>query len=177
MAKKFLFDRIAFIGIGLIGSSLARACKKHGLARSLVGCARSEATRSKALELGLVERMYEDPADERRLTFAPWGTDESWDQLEVSGQAWYTIGGRLALACYYDAACLAELKVHIDTATTEYGDTDVLAMAQAAWDLSEADVQTDPVRPFTPDYVWSYRDYYEPIIEDYDEYVRAQVGL
>ncbi|GDX81850.1 hypothetical protein LBMAG42_36610 [Deltaproteobacteria bacterium] len=121
--------------------------------------------------------MYEDPADERRLTFAPWGTDESWDQLEVSGQAWYTIGGRLALACYYDAACLAELKVHIDTATTEYGDTDVLAMAQAAWDLSEADVQTDPVRPFTPDYVWSYRDYYEPIIEDYDEYVRAQVGL
>ena len=56
MAKKFLFDRIAFIGIGLIGSSLARACKKHGLARSLVGCARSEATRSKALELGLVER-------------------------------------------------------------------------------------------------------------------------
>ncbi len=79
MAKKFLFDRIAFIGIGLIGSSLARACKKHGLARSLVGCARSEATRSKALELGLVERMVEDPAEAVRgadliMLCSPLGT-------------------------------------------------------------------------------------------------------
>ena len=63
MANTPLFGRIAFIGIGLIGSSLARACKKHGLARSLVGCARTEATRAKALELGLVERMVEDPAE------------------------------------------------------------------------------------------------------------------
>jgi prephenate dehydrogenase len=79
MAKKFLFDRIAFIGIGLIGSSLARACKKHGLARSMVGCARSEATRSKALELGLVERMVEDPAEAVRgadlvMLCSPLGT-------------------------------------------------------------------------------------------------------
>ena len=121
--------------------------------------------------------LYEDPADDNRIQFAPWGTDESWDQLEVSGQAWYTVGGRLALACIYDAACLAELKVHIDTATTAYGDSDVLAQAQAVWDLSEADVQSDPRRPFTPDYVWAYRDYYGPVMDGYGDYVRNQVGL
>lgn len=79
MAKKYVFDRIAFIGIGLIGSSLARACKKYGLARSMVGCARSEATRATAVKLGLVERMYEDPADAARgadlvMLCSPLGT-------------------------------------------------------------------------------------------------------
>jgi len=58
-----LVERLALIGLGLIGSSLARAAARHGLARSIVGCARSEATRAKALELGLAEAMFEDPGD------------------------------------------------------------------------------------------------------------------
>ena len=58
-----LFERLAIIGMGLIGSSLARAAARHGLARSIVGCARSQATRSKALELGLAEAMFEDPGE------------------------------------------------------------------------------------------------------------------
>ncbi|MFO0995784.1 MAG: prephenate/arogenate dehydrogenase family protein [Alphaproteobacteria bacterium] len=74
-----LFERIAFIGIGLIGSSLARACRKHGLAKSLVGCARSAETRSAAMELGLVDRMTDDPADAVRdadlvMVCSPLGT-------------------------------------------------------------------------------------------------------
>ncbi len=58
-----LFERLALIGMGLIGSSLARAAARHGLARAIVGCARSQATRDTALELGLAEAMFEDPAE------------------------------------------------------------------------------------------------------------------
>jgi cyclohexadieny/prephenate dehydrogenase len=58
-----MYQRIAFIGIGLINSSIARAAKARGLARSLVGCAKSEKSRARALELGLVERMTADPAE------------------------------------------------------------------------------------------------------------------
>ena len=58
-----LFGRVALIGMGLIGSSLARAMARGRLAGSIVGCARSEATRAKALELGLAEAMFADPAE------------------------------------------------------------------------------------------------------------------
>ena len=57
-----LFQRVAIIGVGLIGSSLARALAKRGLAAEIVGCARSPATRAKVLELGLAARCEEDPA-------------------------------------------------------------------------------------------------------------------
>lgn len=56
------FNRVAIIGVGLIGSSLARALRQQGLAGEIVGCARSAATRAKVLELGLAARCEEDPA-------------------------------------------------------------------------------------------------------------------
>jgi cyclohexadieny/prephenate dehydrogenase len=56
------FERVALIGIGLIGSSLARAIRKKKLAREITGYARSEATRSKAMELGLVDRVFSSAA-------------------------------------------------------------------------------------------------------------------
>jgi len=58
-----LFDRVALIGVGLIGSSLARAIRRGGLAREIVACARSETTRARALELGIIDRATADPAD------------------------------------------------------------------------------------------------------------------
>ena len=58
-----LFGRLALIGLGLIGSSLARAARRHGLAGEITGCARSAATRKTALRLGLVDRIYQDPAE------------------------------------------------------------------------------------------------------------------
>ncbi|HZH26748.1 MAG TPA: prephenate/arogenate dehydrogenase family protein [Azospirillaceae bacterium] len=58
-----LFERMVVIGVGLIGSSLLRAVRSQGLARSLVGCDRSEAVRAKALELGLVDSAVADPAE------------------------------------------------------------------------------------------------------------------
>ncbi|MPY69452.1 MAG: prephenate/arogenate dehydrogenase family protein [Alphaproteobacteria bacterium] len=57
-----LFRRIAFIGIGLIGSSLARVVRRDGLAGGIVACARSAATRETALRLGLCDEATEDPA-------------------------------------------------------------------------------------------------------------------
>ena len=57
------FKRLALIGVGLIGSSIALAAKRAGLVDGIVGCARSQATRDKAVELGIVEAMHEDPAE------------------------------------------------------------------------------------------------------------------
>lgn len=58
-----LYERLALIGIGLIGSSISLVARRHGLVGQVVGCARSDATRSRALELGLVEEVYTDPRD------------------------------------------------------------------------------------------------------------------
>ncbi|MDH3240789.1 MAG: prephenate/arogenate dehydrogenase family protein [Alphaproteobacteria bacterium] len=57
------FERVALIGLGLIGSSLAWAMRARGLARDYVGFSRSEATRSKALELGFIDRAAASAAE------------------------------------------------------------------------------------------------------------------
>jgi cyclohexadieny/prephenate dehydrogenase len=61
MAKP-LFDRVALIGIGLIGSSLAHAIRKHGLAGHIAGHAQSQRTRDKAVELKLVNSIHDTAA-------------------------------------------------------------------------------------------------------------------
>ncbi|MBW7850404.1 MAG: prephenate/arogenate dehydrogenase family protein [Rhodospirillales bacterium] len=58
-----LFDKIAFIGIGLIGSSLARAVRRDGLARRTVACARRRSTLDKVVELGIVDEVTADCAE------------------------------------------------------------------------------------------------------------------
>jgi spore coat protein CotH len=118
--------------------------------------------------------LYEDPLDERRVVFMPWGTDESFDQYEVSGRVWWAAYTALGYACLEDSACVTELKTRILANADLTEDMDMLARAQAAWDISEADVTTDPVRPFTPDYVWYYRDYYAAVIDGWPDYTRAQ---
>src|SRR5262249_5910126 len=57
------FERVALIGIGLIGSSLARVLRRDRLAKEIVACARRPATRAKALELGIADRAVERPAE------------------------------------------------------------------------------------------------------------------
>lgn len=57
-----LYRRIAFIGFGLIASSMARAIRALGLADSIAGCARSAATRDRVRELGLADSIHDDPA-------------------------------------------------------------------------------------------------------------------
>jgi cyclohexadieny/prephenate dehydrogenase len=54
-----LFDRVALIGLGLIGSSLSHAMRRQGLAGHIAGHARSAATRARALEIGLVDSIHD----------------------------------------------------------------------------------------------------------------------
>jgi len=55
------FPRVALIGIGLIGSSLARVLRRDGLADHIAVCARSHATLDKARELRLADSTTTDP--------------------------------------------------------------------------------------------------------------------
>jgi len=53
------FDRIAIIGVGLIGSSIARAARAQGAVREIVATARSPETRKRVAELGLADKVVE----------------------------------------------------------------------------------------------------------------------
>ncbi|MFO1127957.1 MAG: prephenate/arogenate dehydrogenase family protein [Rhodospirillales bacterium] len=55
------FERVALIGIGLIGSSLARLMKRDGLAGHIAVSARTHATLDKATALGLADSVTTDP--------------------------------------------------------------------------------------------------------------------
>lgn len=57
-----LFNRVALIGVGLIGSSIARAAKAQGAAGSIVATARSAATRKRVAELGIADQVVETNA-------------------------------------------------------------------------------------------------------------------
>ena len=63
MPETPLFERMTLIGVGLIGSSLAHACRRGGLVGEIVGCARSASTNAKVLELGICDRSTADPAE------------------------------------------------------------------------------------------------------------------
>ncbi len=57
-----IFDRIAIIGLGLIGSSLGHAIKRGQLAGHIAGYARTEETRKTALEIGFIDSVHETAA-------------------------------------------------------------------------------------------------------------------
>ena len=57
-----LFNRLALIGVGLIGSSIARAVRTQGAARTIVATARSAKTRRRVAELGLADQVVETNA-------------------------------------------------------------------------------------------------------------------
>ncbi len=61
--QSHMFDKVCLIGIGLIGSSLSHAMRRGNLARCIVGSVRSQNTRDKALELGLVDEIFETAQD------------------------------------------------------------------------------------------------------------------
>jgi len=57
-----IYARMALIGLGLIGSSMAWAARRGDLVGEIVGTARSEATRRRAGELGFCDRVAETGA-------------------------------------------------------------------------------------------------------------------
>ena len=58
-----IVDRLALIGFGLIGGSIARAAREYGAARQIVTTARSPQTRKRVVELGLVDQVVEANAE------------------------------------------------------------------------------------------------------------------
>jgi cyclohexadieny/prephenate dehydrogenase len=56
------FERLALIGVGLIGSSIARAARAQNAVRSIVATARSPATRRRVIELGIADQVVETNA-------------------------------------------------------------------------------------------------------------------
>lgn len=63
MSNEALFPRVALIGFGLIGGSIARGARAQGLAGEIVATARSESTRKRIAELGIVDRVVETNAE------------------------------------------------------------------------------------------------------------------
>lgn len=57
------FQKAAVVGIGLIGSSLARVLRRRGIAERIAGAARSVKTRQTALALGVVDEAFENPRE------------------------------------------------------------------------------------------------------------------
>jgi cyclohexadieny/prephenate dehydrogenase len=57
------FKRLALIGFGLIGGSIARAARVQGLVGEIVTTARSEKTRARVTELGIVDAVLETNAE------------------------------------------------------------------------------------------------------------------
>jgi cyclohexadieny/prephenate dehydrogenase len=58
-----LFDTLAIIGPGLIGSSIMRAARTQGAVRSIVATARSPETRARVVELGIADRVVATSAE------------------------------------------------------------------------------------------------------------------
>jgi cyclohexadieny/prephenate dehydrogenase len=58
-----LFKRLALVGVGLIGSSIARAARALGTVEEIVVTSRSESTRQRAIELGLADRVTDHAAE------------------------------------------------------------------------------------------------------------------
>ena len=63
MSASGSFKRVALIGFGLIGGSIARAARAQGLAQEIVTTARSEKTRARVKELGIVDCVVESNAE------------------------------------------------------------------------------------------------------------------
>ena len=58
-----VFNRVALIGLGLIGSSIARGARASGAAKEIVGTARSEQTRARVVELGILDEVFDTPGE------------------------------------------------------------------------------------------------------------------
>jgi len=59
---KILFNRVAFIGMGLIGSSIARVMRRDKLANSIIACARTDETLEAVVRLNIADETTKDVA-------------------------------------------------------------------------------------------------------------------
>ena len=55
-----MIEKLAIIGVGLIGGSVALALKEEGVVKEVVGCGRREANLIKAQSLGVIDHYTHD---------------------------------------------------------------------------------------------------------------------
>jgi cyclohexadieny/prephenate dehydrogenase len=58
-----VFERLALIGVGLIGSSIARAARAQGVVRTIVASVRTQETRARVQELGIADDVVDTNAE------------------------------------------------------------------------------------------------------------------
>jgi prephenate dehydrogenase len=62
-SSNFKINKLAIIGVGLIGGSLAIALRQAGVVRQIVGCGRGKANLEKAVELEVIDEFTHDVAE------------------------------------------------------------------------------------------------------------------
>lgn len=55
--------QLTIMGMGLMGGSLALAARRRGIADRVAGYARREVTRRQAMDLGMLDAVFDDPAE------------------------------------------------------------------------------------------------------------------
>ncbi|HMB17225.1 MAG TPA: prephenate dehydrogenase/arogenate dehydrogenase family protein [Pelovirga sp.] len=63
MSDTLLIPRMAIMGVGLIGGSLALALREAGAVGEVIGCGRGKPNLEKALELGIIDHYTRDPLE------------------------------------------------------------------------------------------------------------------
>ena len=58
-----MIQRLAIIGVGLIGGSLARALRNNNYVKEIIGCGRGKENLEKAVELGVIDSYTHEPAE------------------------------------------------------------------------------------------------------------------
>jgi cyclohexadieny/prephenate dehydrogenase len=115
-----MFEKIALLGLGLIGSSLSHASRRAKLAHHISGYARSAETRATALDIGLVDSIHETAAEAVKhadliILCSPIGTYAALAQEiapHLKGGAILTDVGSVKGAVIRDVAPHLPLNVH-----------------------------------------------------------------
>ena len=58
-----LFEKITIIGVGLLGASLAKACRRHNLVEEISGFGRNRENLDKAKSLGVIDHCAKNLAE------------------------------------------------------------------------------------------------------------------
>ena len=58
-----LFEKMTIIGVGLLGASLAKACRKYSLVKEISGFGRNRENLDKAKSLGVIDHCAKDLAE------------------------------------------------------------------------------------------------------------------